>query len=61
MSLYGHFSQSARKGYVNYFPSPLTHKFTGEEVQVKIEAADMFVSLQRHLLRIDHMLNNYVK
>ena len=31
MSSYGNLIQSARKGYVDYFPSAVRHKYTGKE------------------------------
>ena len=52
MSTYGHFSQLARKGYINYFPSAVRQEFTGGKFPVEIELADIFEK-QRHLLRID--------
>ena len=49
---YVYFSQSARKGYINHFPSAVRYESTGEEVGVEIAFA--IFELQRHLLRMDH-------
>ena len=53
MFLHGHFSQSVRKGYVNYVPSPVRLEFNGERMWIRKNVlADIF-DLQRHLFRID--------
>ena len=49
MFLHGRFRQSARKGYVNYVPSPVRLEFNGERIYSReYVLADIFDS-QRHL------------
>ena len=50
---HGRFRQSARKGYVNYVPSPIRLEFNGERIwSGEYVLVDIF-DLRRHLFRID--------
>ena len=47
------FSQSARKGYIDYLPSPVGVKFNGERIwSGEYILIDIF-DLQRHIFRIN--------